>query len=98
MAVTALAILCAAILAVLLFLPPIHQDPNYHNFADRRTLLGVPNFWDVAANAAFLVAAAIGVGALKSRSAFKETWERSAFAVSLVGIVMVRPQRNYRSV
>jgi hypothetical protein len=89
LAVTALAILCAASLAMLLFLPPIHQDPNYHIFADRRTLLGIPSFWNVVSNAAFLVAAAIGVGALKSRSAFTEAWERNAFAVLLVGTAMV---------
>jgi len=56
LAVTALATISAASLAILLILPPIQQDPNYHNFADRRTLLGIPNFWNVASNAAFLVA------------------------------------------
>jgi hypothetical protein len=29
--------------AIALWLPPIRQDPAYHAFADRRTLLGVPN-------------------------------------------------------
>lgn len=29
---------------------PIPQDPNYHDFADQRMMLGIPNFWDVASN------------------------------------------------
>jgi hypothetical protein len=89
LAVAALAILCAASLAILLFLPPVLQDPNYHNFADRRTLLGIPNFWNVVSNAAFLAAAAFGIRALRSRSAFTESWERHAFSVLLAGTVMV---------
>ena len=32
---------------------PIAQDPAYHLFADTRTLLGVPNFWNVASNLPF---------------------------------------------
>lgn len=41
----------------LVFVPPIRQDPAYHAFADRRTIFGVPNFWNVVTNAAFLVTA-----------------------------------------
>jgi hypothetical protein len=33
-------------LAGLLLLPPIPQDQTYHQFADQRTLLGIPNFWE----------------------------------------------------
>jgi hypothetical protein len=42
---------CAAALLV----PPIPQDPSYHLFADRRTIHGVPNFWNVVSNGAYLV-------------------------------------------
>jgi hypothetical protein len=89
LAVAALATLCAASLAVLLFLPPVFQDPNYHNLAARQTLLGIPNFWNVVSNAAFLAAAAFGIRALRSGSAFTEDWERHAFGVLLAGTVMV---------
>lgn len=44
------------VFAVLLFLDPIPQDPAYHQFADRRTILGIPNFWDVISNAAISLA------------------------------------------
>jgi hypothetical protein len=89
LAVAALAILFAASLAILLFLPPVFQDPSYHNFAARQTLLGIPNFWNVVSNAAFLGAAAFGVRALRSSFAFMEPWERHAFGVLLAGTVMV---------
>lgn len=29
---------------------PIPQDEAYHNFADNRSFLGIPNFWDVMSN------------------------------------------------
>ena len=40
---------------------PIRQDLSYHKFADSRTLLGVPNAWNVLTNAAFLVVALYGM-------------------------------------
>jgi hypothetical protein len=89
LAVAALASLCAVSVAILLFLPPVFQNPNYQHFAARQTLLGIPNFWNVASNAAFLAAAAFGIRALRSRSAFTEPWERHAFGVLLAGTVMV---------
>jgi hypothetical protein len=49
-----------ALLAVLM-LPPIAQDPAYHLFADRRGLLGIPNFLDVTTNLAFLAVGIVGI-------------------------------------
>ena len=45
----------------LLLLPPIPQDQSYHLFADRRTLLGVPNFWNVVSNLPFIAVGAAGL-------------------------------------
>jgi hypothetical protein len=33
---------------------PVAQDLRYHDFADRRRLLDIPNFWNVISNAPFL--------------------------------------------
>lgn len=41
---------------------PIPQDPAYHRFADTRTLLGIPNFWNVASNLPFLLFGPWGLG------------------------------------
>ena len=53
--------LMVASLAILLLLPPIPQDPSYHQFADQRTLLGIPNFWNVVSNLPFVVVGAMGL-------------------------------------
>lgn len=40
---------------------PIAQDPAYHLFADQRTLLAIPNFWNVISNLPFIVVGALGL-------------------------------------
>ena len=51
----------AASLVGLLLLPPISQDQSYHDFADQRTLLGIPNFWNVVSNIPFIAIGAVGL-------------------------------------
>src|SRR6516165_11348492 len=48
-------------LAGLMLLPPIAQDQSYHQFADQRTLIGIPNFWNVVSNFPFLLVGAMGL-------------------------------------
>ena len=50
------AVATAAVLA-----PRIPQSQSYHDFADRRALLGIPNFGDVASNLLFAVSGAWGL-------------------------------------
>ena len=47
--------------AVWLLVPPIAQDPAYHDFTDRRRFLGIPNFWNVVTNLPFILVGAAGV-------------------------------------
>ena len=47
--------------------PPIPQDPAYHAFADRRTWLGIPNFWNIMSNLAFLGVGLAGLVVLARR-------------------------------
>lgn len=49
------------VLLLLILMPPLPQDQSYHAFADRRTLLGIPNFWDVVSNLPFAVVGLIGL-------------------------------------
>ena len=51
--VLAFSSLTVASLAGLLLLPPIPQDQSYHQFADHRTIFGIPNFWNVGIQLAF---------------------------------------------
>ena len=46
----------------LVLLPPISQDQNYHDFADQRTIFGIPYFWNVVSNLPFV---AVGVAGLR---------------------------------
>lgn len=53
--------LTTASLIGLLLLLPISQDQSYHHFADQRTLLGIPNFWNVVSNIPFIAIGAVGL-------------------------------------
>ena len=53
--------LAAVSLLALAFVPPIPQPQGYHQFADQRTLLGVPNFWNVVSNVPFILVGALGL-------------------------------------
>lgn len=59
-ALTFLAIVVISLVALLL-VPPISQDQNYHGFADQRTILGIPHFWNVVSNLPFV---AVGLAGL----------------------------------
>ncbi len=50
-----LLLLTVAVVVACLLLPRIPQPLSYHQFADRRSLLGIPNFGDVASNLPFAV-------------------------------------------
>src|SRR5262245_54252564 len=53
--------LLAASLGGLMLLPPIPQDQDYHQFADQRIIIGIPNFWNVVSNLPFLAVGAAGL-------------------------------------
>jgi len=56
-------IICIALAAVIVVaaLHPIPQPLEYHNFADKRALLGVPNAGDVLSNLPFVIAGILGL-------------------------------------
>jgi hypothetical protein len=58
-----LSVAAVALVAVALQ-PPIPQPASYHDFADRRGLLGIPNFWNVASNLPFLLLGGLGLVAV----------------------------------
>ena len=82
-------------LIALALLPPIHQDPNYHAFADQRTIWGVPNFWNVVSNLPFLLVAIWGLRAFRNRKAFLQPWERIAYSILLLGVALVAFGSSY---
>ena len=71
--------------------PPIAQDPAYHNFADKRGWLGIPNFGDVMSNLPFLFFGLMGVAAvyLARSDMFTMKGERIPWQVFFVGTFLV---------
>ncbi len=47
------------------FVPPMSQNHEYFNFADRRLIWGIPNFFDVVSNIPFLILGFLGVQRLQ---------------------------------
>src|SRR3989442_110689 len=80
--------------AAVLFLPPIAQDPAYHNFADQREIWGVPNLFNVISNAPFVLVGALGLffllcdGATETTGPFLDCRERAPFLVLFAGVFL----------
>jgi predicted membrane channel-forming protein YqfA (hemolysin III family) len=71
---------------VAVLLPPIHQDLAYHDFADRRAILGIPYGLNVLSNVGFLL---VGVWAfVRVARASPPPWERVAGLLFAAGLVL----------
>jgi len=87
-----LAVLAALVIMTalaLLLIPPIYQDPQYHQFADERSIWGVPNFWNVASNAPYLVVAVFGLWSLLRRPRLLRDWDLAIHIVLALGLIAV---------
>lgn len=81
-----LGVVTAGGVAAAFWFAPIPQDPAYHEFADRRTFFGTPNFWNVFSNLAFVLIGAFGLSQL---SRLRPASPRSAYVVFCLGVVCV---------
>lgn len=75
------------IVLLYIFFDPIAQDQAYHQFADQRYMLGIPNFHNVMSNIPFLIVAFLG---LKNSQQYSLSW-----VVFLVGVALVGPGSAY---
>lgn len=83
-------------LAVLLYLflrnGPMPQPLIYHQFADTRVILGIPNFGDVLTNLAFIIVGAFGLWSLRrltvSTRTFTDNSERILFQFLFTGVLL----------
>jgi len=79
----------AAICIVALLLPPIPQPQSYHNFADQREWLSIPNFGDVVSNLPFAILGIWGLIFLAgSARRFSDPRERWLYSVVFAGLVL----------
>lgn len=75
--------------AGLLFVGPILQKQAYHDFADKRCLVGICNFADVITNVPFLLIGALGMlksGEVVSSPGRLRYWRTLFFGVALIGL------------
>lgn len=95
--VAALLAFTGGVVALALFLPRIPQPAAYHAFADQRTMLGIPNFWNVVSNAAFLPVglAALWVMFRRPGPRFRAPFERWAYIVAFSGTLLVGVGSGY---
>lgn len=87
-----------AIAGVYLFAGPIPQDLHYHDFADRRPVLGIPRFGDVISNAPFTLAGILGLGALYRGwfgAPVQDAAARMPYAVFFLGVLLVGPASGW---
>jgi hypothetical protein len=75
---------------VALLLPPIPQDPAYHEFVDQRTLHGLPNFWNVVSNLPFVIAGLLGLLLLNRQSPVEGGLPQlyPAYRVFFIGVLL----------
>jgi hypothetical protein len=82
--------------AAAVLLPALPQPPEYHDFADQRSMLGVPNFVDVASNAGFLVVGLAGLFIVaRRRDAFEHPAERWPYALFFIGVALTAAGSAY---
>ena len=67
-----------------LAVPRVAQDPAYHQFADTRPLLGIPNSLNVLSNLPFAVVGLAGLVAV----ARMRNWERWPYAALFAGVAL----------
>ena len=98
---TLLLILTAAVALIFLLLPRIPQPEAYHLFADRRNLLGIPNFGDVASNLPFALIGMWGLIFLlrpdsnQVNGSFLEQGERWPYVFVFVGLLLTAFGSSY---
>lgn len=98
-----LSVLAAVLLAatVVVFLqPPIPQSQAYHNFADRRVLLTIPNCLDVISNIPFLIVGLWGMLVVSSRgkiaeARFIDPRERWPYLIFFFGVALTAFGSSY---
>jgi hypothetical protein len=85
--VYALAVLAAVLLLLAFVLSPFAQPQNYHDFADSRGWLGIPNYGNVASNVMFLVVGLAGLLVMRNPSVrAMEPAPRHAYALMFAGL------------
>jgi len=90
-------------LAVLLFIvaasiPRVPQPETYHDFADHRGWLGIPNFGDVTSNLGFAIVGTMGLYAMlrrPTRIRFLDPREKWPYLIIFLGLLLTAAGSSY---
>jgi len=86
----------AIIVALFLFTSSVPQDPDYYLFADIRTILSVPNFWNVLSNLPFMFIGIWGFYVVLKLSKTSDSFElRNAYLVFFTGVFLTAFGSSY---
>jgi hypothetical protein len=89
-----LGVLSVGVLLIAVLAPPVPQPEEYHQFADQREYFGIPNFFNVISNVAFLLVGMAGVlfvthsGRARVGTTFVEPRERAPYLVLFVSVAL----------
>ena len=84
-----LVLICLLAFSAMVFVKPIPQDAAYHNFADQRDVLGIPNFWNVISNIPFFFVGLIGtIAGIKKKWVGFDTPAYGACLLFFIGICL----------
>jgi hypothetical protein len=79
-----------SLIALFVWLPPIPQPQWYHDFSEHRTLLGLPHFFNVSSNLAFILVALWGLWQLADEhTQLQYPWEYALWAGFFILILLV---------
>ncbi|MDP1535953.1 MAG: hypothetical protein Q8L95_02045 [Burkholderiales bacterium] len=86
----AVALLSLAVVLVAAWLPPLSQPVHYHDFADQRSMFGVPHALNVVSSLGFVIVGGFGLrGLRRADSDFADARERWPYALFFLAIVAV---------
>ena len=74
---------------VMFFIRPIPQDPNFHHFADIRSMFSVANCWNVLSNLVFLLIGIIALQKLRSNKLAVIAQIKTAYYIFFTGVLLV---------
>jgi hypothetical protein len=91
-------VVTAVIILAAIFSPRVPQPRSYHNFADERGWLGIPNFADVVSNFPFLIVGVWGwryVSSGSGQKKFVDARERWPYAQGFFGLLLTSLGSSY---
>src|SRR5260370_4603002 len=90
--------LAVLLLVIATLLPRVPQPSAYHNFAEHRGWLGIPNFGDVTSNAGFAIVGIMGLVAQRRRRSpirFLDQREKWPYLIIFFGLLLTAVGSSY---